>query len=147
MQSIRFNPRLTSAARRTSGLLRSADRQCVSIRASLQQRGERVDTWRLVANINVSIRASLQQRGELRSPRGRRRARCFNPRLTSAARRTDSYADYDLDVKVSIRASLQQRGERNPRNRFSPGMRSFNPRLTSAARRTLQPAGCSTSIY
>src|SRR6266511_1648740 len=68
----------------------------------------------LICNrLDVSIRASLQQRGELViSFRFRIGVGGFNPRLTSAARRTF--------VRI---------------HRFSP-MAGFNPRLTSAARRT-----------
>jgi len=83
-----FNPRLTSAARRTCLKKFRQDPQSVSIRASLQQRGEQsqvsVKLWedkfqsaphfsseanavKLIAKLGdaiVSIRASLQQRGE-----------------------------------------------------------------------------------
>src|SRR6266540_2395237 len=108
----------------------------VSIRASLQQRGERAGRKGRLENIAVSIRASLQQRGE-------------QILLSSLA----------LRRFVSIRASLQQRGEPNQpttegmmlkfqsaphfsseANRghanTSTGQQGFNPRLTSAARRT-----------
>src|SRR6266545_3711170 len=117
----------------------------VSIRASLQQRGEhggRPGQWRRRA---VSIRASLQQRGEHNRTR-----HSHSPN------------------RVSIRASLQQRGEPSTRNgcllfawfqsapHFSSEANassfgstsiptSFNPRLTSAARRTASSFG-STSI-
>src|SRR6266511_4007968 len=85
----RFNPRLTSAARRTD-LFLDLDERIVSIRASLQQRGE------------------LSRRIYRRSD-----ARRFNPRLTSAARRTRYVAVLNRrPTGVSIRASLQQRGER-----------------------------------
>src|SRR6266540_4051405 len=85
----RFNPRLTSAARRTD-LFLDLDERIVSIRASLQQRGE------------------LSRRIFRRSD-----ARRFNPRLTSAARRTRYVAVLNRrPTGVSIRASLQQRGER-----------------------------------
>ncbi len=106
-----FNPRLTSAARRTSALRASYASVEVSIRASLQQRGEHrvcrflplhlfqsAPHFSSEANLpcfpvrrrpGVSIRASLQQRGEL----------------------SDGEPDYGSQ-QVSIRASLQQRGER-----------------------------------
>jgi len=61
----------------------------VSIRASLQQRGEHASGDHLSDKLRVSIRASLQQRGE----------RAVEPASESEA-------------EVSIRASLQQRGER-----------------------------------
>ncbi len=85
----------------------------VSIRASLQQRGE-LTLLILARNfLSVSIRASLQQRGE---------------RLVDKAA--------EARPMVSIRASLQQRGE--PLHSFPAHFQkgSFNPRLTSAARRT-----------
>src|SRR6266540_4254824 len=85
----RFYPRLTSAARRTD-LFLDLDERIVSIRASLQQRGE------------------LSRRIFRRSD-----ARRFNPRLTSAARRTRYVAVLNRrPTGVSTRASLQQRGER-----------------------------------
>jgi len=58
----------------------------------------------------------------------------FNPRLTSAARRTYQTAANGND-RVSIRASLQQRGE-HLLWAVSAVEMGFNPRLTSAARRT-----------
>jgi len=63
-------------------------RRVVSIRASLQQRGEHPSTVRSSQGIPVSIRASLQQRGE-----------------------HESGDIVRTVVPVSIRASLQQRGE------------------------------------
>src|SRR6266540_1425434 len=108
----RFYPRLTSAARRTD-LFLDLDERIVSIRASLQQRGE------------------LSRRIYRRSD-----ARRFNPRLTSAARRTRYRAYYEHKYRVSIRASLQQRGERHGIEEQRRLVSSFNPRLTSAARRT-----------
>ena len=178
-----FNPRLTSAARRTARACASGSQADVSIRASLQQRGERARANEEIGRYQVSIRASLQQRGEppTRLPiparaafqsaphfsseaneiriRDESRQARFNPRLTSAARRTRRHVEVDRRTCVSIRASLQQRGEpgygrpdasrtgfqsaphfsseanagtREPYRR----VRSFNPRLTSAARRT-----------
>jgi len=66
-----FNPRLTSAARRTlyRGRLLWPSHE-VSIRASLQQRGEPISPLGTDTGCRVSIRASLQQRGE---PQRRRR--------------------------------------------------------------------------
>src|SRR6266511_4111524 len=61
----------------------------VSIRASLQQRGERLPSPLLSFEREVSIRASLQQRGEpAHYPIQVPWYSSFNPRLTSAARRT-----------------------------------------------------------
>src|SRR6266540_909935 len=85
----------------------------VSIRASLQQRGEPLSTCNLLTSCEVSIRASLQQRGE----------RLPSPLLS-------------FEREVSIRASLQQRGEPAHYPIQVPWYSSFNPRLTSAARRT-----------
>ncbi len=86
----------------------------VSIRASLQQRGEPEIRASVILRARVSIRASLQQRGELKCLRSSRR---------------NSF--------VSIRASLQQRGEHSIGGGVDINISSFNPRLTSAARRTL----------
>src|SRR6266511_506125 len=61
----------------------------VSIRASLQQRGERFRERHERQSREVSIRASLQQRGEpAHYPIQVPWYSSFNPRLTSAARRT-----------------------------------------------------------
>ncbi len=108
----------------------------VSIRASLQQRGERAQVTATAVTAGafqsaphfsseanalsppkapsgiVSIRASLQQRGELMVQVAPCSDVCFNPRLTSAARRTSAW------------------------RRSSSSPCCFNPRLTSAARRT-----------
>jgi len=111
--------------------------QKVSIRASLQQRGEPLRDILLKLLIYVSIRASLQQRGEhVISDRDTAESRGFNPRLTSAARRTDLVRESLLLCFVSIRASLQQRGELGGVAVAAYFIYSFNPRLTSAARRT-----------
>ncbi len=45
--------------------IQSANKYVVSIRASLQQRGERKSSCEFSPLSHVSIRASLQQRGEL----------------------------------------------------------------------------------
>src|SRR6266540_3839635 len=92
--------------------IQSANNYDVSIRASLQQRGELYDDRPWVEVLIVSIRASLQQRGE--PPVMARNHVC----------RT-----------VSIRASLQQRGEHSSLY-ANKQVICFNPRLTSAARRT-----------
>jgi len=133
-----FNPRLTSAARRTDGDQATHLSDSVSIRASLQQRGERMTIRpRLVLKLRMFQSAPhfsseanamyLAIRADLKS---------FNPRLTSAARRTQRKSDNRKRSSVSIRASLQQRGERAIAQAFSVSGISFNPRLTSAARRT-----------
>src|SRR6266540_2055070 len=133
----------------------------VSIRASLQQRGERRVEDFQIEEIFVSIRASLQQRGERADGSDLPAARSFNPRLTSAARRTLSGKRKGSQNRVSIRASLQQRGEHFGCSQRRPGRlvsiraslqqrgehaynhlyhhlsSGFNPRLTSAARRTI----------
>src|SRR6266545_616458 len=83
-----FNPRLTSAARRTPRSVCFTQTTSVSIRASLQQRGERAPRNQRSDSLSVSIRASLQQRGEHSCPSAVQGLLGFNPRLTSAARRT-----------------------------------------------------------
>src|SRR6266511_2471791 len=133
----------------------------VSIRASLQQRGEPEIRASVILRARVSIRASLQQRGELKCLRSSRRnsfvsiraslqqrgehsigggvdinISSFNPRLTSAARRTAFSISPPLNRRVSIRASLQQRGEPISLDVALLLITRFNPRLTSAARRT-----------
>src|SRR6266540_1759284 len=95
----------------------------VSIRASLQQRGEPEIRASVILRARVSIRASLQQRGELKCLRSSRR---------------NSF--------VSIRASLQQRGEHSIGGGVDINIKSFNPRLTSAARRTIF-AGCGLATH
>jgi len=65
----------------------------------------------------------------------------FNPRLTSAARRTTPLIRFGLTIAVSIRASLQQRGELKEQEPIELLKWRFNPRLTSAARRTRARAG------
>jgi len=60
----------------------------------------------------------------------------FNPRLTSAARRTNWPRSELLPGYVSIRASLRQRGELHSAGGGRRSDNRFNPRLTSAARRT-----------
>jgi len=108
----------------------------------------------------VSIRASLQQRGERLVTSIESEESSFNPRLTSAARRTSEGNSLRGGNEVSIRASLQQRGERRlptfdatnravsiraslqqrgelrTRRQIVPYRICFNPCLTSAARRT-----------
>jgi len=88
LADLRFNPRLTSAARRTCPWRAGHIGGRVSIRASLQQRGERVINFPTSLDDLVSIRASLQQRGEHAE---------IVPLIHQCF--------------VSIRASLQQRGE------------------------------------
>jgi len=131
-----FNPRLTSAARRTWYRRYGVSIINVSIRASLQQRGELGSDWKYPDKIvfqsapHFSSEANRVRRrfcalfvkfqsaphfsSEANSPlrQGRRTFRCFNPRLTSAARRTCSSRCRDFACAC------------------------FNPRLTSAARRT-----------
>src|SRR6266536_2691982 len=135
--STRFNPRLTSAARRTEEIGRIAPEGDVSIRASLQQRGEPV--LAAVANFLGRFQSAPHFSSEanvgLIEIEGRF-GEGFNPRLTSAARRTLHWAmtkrfkfkfqsaphfsseansagilQTDVGTIVSIRASLQQRGE------------------------------------
>src|SRR6266542_1784329 len=87
----------------------------VSIHASPQRQGEQIRQVLYKRNILVSIHASPQRQGELRNNIALHLfSECFNPRLTSAARRT-----------------LCRGADR-------PLPACFNPRLTSAARRTRQ---------
>src|SRR6266508_4280495 len=113
----RFNPRLTSAARRTRTLLMSSlDNICFNPR------------------LTSAARRTEGVKSEPGSWIG------FNPRLTSAARRTSERNLHEYQQwEVSIHASPQRQGERVvSRDRRHPG--GFNPRLTSAARRTREPA-------
>jgi len=182
-----FNPRLTSAARRTIAIpiefynslkFQSAPHfgseanhyiyskvhhfSSVSIRASLRQRGEPSTSSpskspssrfqsapHFGSEANPSITSPLigmssfqsaphfgSEANPGRNCRDHKAGRCFNPRLTSAARRTPTLTAIYGGTKVSIRASLRQRGEPFMRTRPSSLSASFNPRLTSAARRT-----------
>ncbi len=124
----------------------------VSIHASPQRRGEHVGVIQALHDLLVSIHASPQRRGEheegesegglsgeanvalaVRPDFSRR----FNPRLTSAARRTTGEQCGHNGRLVSIHASPQRRGELELSHPFLPILLSFNPRLTSAARRTI----------
>src|SRR6266540_646779 len=113
-----FNPRLTSAARRTprdAALYNSPD---VSIHASPQRQGEHYAEMQIGRFQRVSIHASPQRQGELVKWCWMELSRLsFNPRLTSAARRT-----------IHLWSDQLSRG-------------CFNPRLTSAARRTRYYSG------
>src|SRR6266540_1037489 len=108
-----FNPRLTSAARRTprdAALYNSPD---VSIHASPQRQGEHYAEMQIGRFQRVSIHASPQRQGEQMRIR-----------------------EFEWKEYVSIHASPQRQGE--PDNRAAVFVRNmgFNPRLTSAARRT-----------
>ena len=87
---------------------------------------------------SVSIHASLPQRGEPEKPTtATEEKRGFNPRLTSAARRTLCAAG-DSGDHLAFQSTPHFRSEANRAviaavNHAGP---SFNPRLTSAARRT-----------
>src|SRR6266508_867973 len=109
----RFNPRLTSAARRTKYESVMSHAKRVSIRASLQQRGEHAGTWKLIAGPVFQSAPHFSSEANPGMEDQRRREQRFNPRLTSAARRTRWKVALELQfLGVSIRASLQQRGER-----------------------------------
>src|SRR6266545_485720 len=113
-------------------------RRAVSIRASLQQRGERRHPLGALLFRQVSIRASLQQRGEqARARQTRIWFSSFNPRLTSAARRTDeNSSSKPITTRFNPRLTSAARRTR-PKRAEMILMASFNPRLTSAARRTM----------
>ncbi len=127
-----FNPRLTSAARRTAYQYGRYLRRLVSIRASGElDRLNQLILWNL-----VSIRASLQQRGELDTqPKGKhgdgfQSAPHFsseaNPGILNFVANTFRFQSAP---HFSSEANASGRGIA----KLSDG---FNPRLTSAARRT-----------
>ena len=84
----------------------------------------------------VSIRASLQQRGERFIAQMRTLKKGFNPRLTSAARRTCSARAWVLKNKVFQSAPHFSSEANEFSSTVSAHVECFNPRLTSAARRT-----------
>ena len=162
-----FNPRLTSAARRTSAFQAAIQIFRVSIHASPQQRGEPPNESRHESQAaRVSIHASPQQRGERGSvgadrnrgsefqstphlsseanlllPPPLRVKAGFNPRLTSAARRTmrrRSWPRPALSFNPRLTSAARRTGSKSSRCK---SRWSFNPRLTSAARRTKEPGG------
>src|SRR6266508_356679 len=92
-----FNPRLTSAARRTN--CRHRQRRILEFQSAPHFSSEANSRLRVgsIRSSNVSIRASLQQRGELAQAALLPGLSCFNPRLTSAARRTSQSA-----LKISL---------------------------------------------
>src|SRR6266542_3978769 len=92
--------------------MRTANSISVSIRASLQQRGELRRLWPLDAKQIVSIRASLQQRGELRDHFAAKFYSCVSIRASLQQRGALIESLPSVLIEVSIRASLQQRGER-----------------------------------
>src|SRR6266540_1990960 len=116
--------------------MRTANSISVSIRASLQKRGELRRLWPLDAKQIVSIRASLQQRGELRDHFAAKFYSCVSIRASLQQRGELIESLPSVLIEVSIRASLQQRGEPAHYPIQVPWYSSFNPRLTSAARRT-----------
>ena len=89
------------------------------------------------AGIKVSIHASPQQRGELIERHTPIPAlACFNPRLTSAARRTRG-SRTDVLSAYEFQSTPHLSSEANASVSLAPiDLESFNPRLTSAARRT-----------
>src|SRR6266540_3067900 len=131
-----FNPRLTSAARRTFhplSILRKKEFQSAPHFSSEANSLEREESEKLglfqsaphFSSEANTLPVAAAKPGACFNPRltsaARRtcpprpwlcRRRGFNPRLTSAARRTQVGRVPNPDVCVSIRASLQQRGER-----------------------------------
>src|SRR6266540_441324 len=86
---------------------------------------------------NVSIRASLQQRGELIAATVKGESSSFNPRLTSAARRTPVFGWVLLGAAM-FKSAPHFSSEANSFESWRAVLvECFNPRLTSAARRTL----------
>jgi len=96
----------------------------VSIRASLQQRGEHAGTWKLIAGPVFQSAPHFSSEANPGMEDQMRREQGFNPRLTSAARRTQELGSRIAEFEVSIRASLQQRGEPAQRTR-SPSPTAF----------------------
>src|SRR6266540_3962743 len=86
-----FNPRLTSAARRTSRAGITGSQEGVSIHASPQRQGEQISFKFLSKTFDVSIHASPQRQGEPQREALKVVDKSFNPRLTSAARRTSFF--------------------------------------------------------
>src|SRR6266498_265835 len=114
---ISFNPRLTSAARRTLFDLFRLMLHKVSIRASLQQRGERNYD---VANVGMIVFQS--------APHFSSEANLFGNATASAPLQFQSAPHFSSEANNSIdKIRLDDCG--------------FNPRLTSAARRTRARAG------
>src|SRR6266540_207086 len=107
----------------------------VSIHASPQRQGERhhFPARLLAEGFNPRLTSAARRTSALFG--GRVTASSFNPRLTSAARRTSRAGITGSQEGVSIHASPQRHGEK-----ISEALKvvdkSFNPRLTSAARRT-----------
>src|SRR6266540_2260770 len=108
----------------------------VSLRASLQQRGERAGRKVSLDNIAVSIRASLQQRGEP----GARQHFYWSTRFQSAPHFSSEANSIDLwftSSNVTFQSAPHFSSEANATDRREVFLATcFNPRLTSAARRT-----------
>src|SRR6266542_388610 len=107
----------------------------VSIRASLQQRGEHAGTWKLIAGPVFQSAPHFRSEANPGMEDQMRREQGFNPRLTSAARRTQELGSRIAEFEVSIRASLQQRGEqagKSPLN-FSSSAFQSAPHFSSEA--------------
>src|SRR5215471_17291614 len=109
----------------------------VSIRASLQQRGEHwyqrdpIGFNPFQSAPHFSSEANVRSGGNLESGLPR-----FNPRLTSAARRTTP-KEPEKPPKPSFNPRLTSAARRTPASAsYLPLTTRFNPRLTSAARRT-----------
>src|SRR6266545_2819479 len=130
-----FNPRLTSAARRTSRAGITGSQEGVSIHASPQRQGEQISFKFLSKTFDVSIHASPQRQGEPQREALKVVDKSFNPRLTSAARRTLSpvVRPSGREFQSTPHLSGKANAGRGCGLTFVLG---FNPRLTSAARRT-----------
>src|SRR6266511_3183144 len=110
---MRFNPRLTSAARRTIFTCVAMLQNHVSIRASLQQRGEQV------VGLQVGAEAEFQSAPHFSSEAngvGLPTLADIIPFQSAPHFRSEANTNFGTTLKdeagVSIRASLQQRGER-----------------------------------
>jgi len=132
----RFNPRLTSAARRTFISVSACACHGVSIHASPQRRGERALALYFFVGRAVSIHASPQRRGERVISSAYNVSKEFQstPHLSGEA----NCPSYQLHLLSSLFQSTPHlSGEAN--SHFGPEAHfvlRFNPRLTSAARRT-----------
>src|SRR6266542_4257828 len=131
-----FNPRLTSAARRTSG--QASHQHALRFQSTPHFSSEAnsvFDSWRHKSKrFNPRLTSAARRTAE-RDGSGSA-DRCFNPRLTSAARRTPGkwvnqkgFEMFQSTPHFSSEANLS-------RMRVELRRSSFNPRLTSAARRT-----------
>src|SRR6266508_506745 len=107
-----FNPRLTSAARRTSeSMLRWPNMDMFQSTPHLSGKANARLDQGSAGNCGFQSTPHLSGKanGDWIRPSGP--FKCFNPRLTSEARRTATKRQEGLDNRVSIHASPQRKGE------------------------------------